>query len=643
MDKENLGPAEKIVGAILAYVDHMYHGRPGVVSKDAPTATGAKWTYSTHKVEDGKKVAYTITKEGKKSVLRKLGTIQANNQILDDAGRNVGEYRDPGLFPEVAAWIYRQIAEVWKLDNEFAARWASYAFSEENRDLKVALAAFMLCQSRCGDPVLDNGKLAFYDEDFRAVGEAMTLIRRKDKKELRPKDLLRIYDMLRLPQIAEINRELGFGRSARKPFMGRWAKVTQKWLEHREENPKMLQSLVKDGYRTTVMKLAQRIGYKPVSPRFFEILRWKQEQAKDGHRSIAIGQAVAAAESWEDLNEVQVCEKIVKEKPGYKRIISLVPTKVGITRAVMMATIEAGVLTDKDIIILAPTLEELGLLEMQEVKDRFDKAVKKADDMRASNIAQRIKSTEVKEKLQEASDNAVKKAVEEVTRGLRVYFMVDISGSMDGAIDAAKSYIAKFLQGFPPDRVHVATFQTVGREIKIPHASAAGVENAFRGIKAGGGTAYEAGVRVLQQYKPKPEEDSLFIFVGDERNHDVDCATFEAEVRASGLNPTAFGLVRVVGAMVGGKFIHHTGTFTNRLGDQGGRAVRETANRLGIPCFMIDEKTFDDPYAIPKTIRALAAATPVNQTQRAAPAVRVTLVDTILKTELLKPPAWAVA
>jgi hypothetical protein len=68
-------------------------------------------------------------------------------------------------------------------------------------------------------------------------------------------------------------------------------------------------------------------------------------------------------------------------------------------------------------------------------------------------------------------------------------------------------------------------------------------------------------------------------------------------------------------------------------------AVRGTAAELGIPCFMIDENTFADPYAIPRTIRALVAATPVNQQvmQRAAP--RVTLVDTILKTPLLQKPA----
>jgi len=55
---------------------------------------------------------------------------------------------------------------------------------------------------------------------------------------------------------------------------------------------------------------------------------------------------------------------------------------------------------------------------------------------------------------------------------------------------------------------------------------------------------------------------------------------------------------------------------------------------LGIPCFLIVENTFDDVYAIPRTIRALVAATPVGVAARVAAAARVTLVDTILKTDL---------
>jgi len=613
---ENLGPAERIINALLAYTDHMYHGRPGIAYPDPKQVTGVRWEYAVTEEVEGKKVLNRIVGKGRKATKTKIGDVREDKKIVLN-GAVIGEYREPGIFPEVAAWMYNQIAEVWKLDNEFAARWASYAFGQEHRDLKVVLAAFMLCQSRKGDPVLDAGKLAFYDEDFRDVGEAMALVYDKaGKKDMSPKMLLRVYEVLTLPQVAAVNRELMFGRSARNPHLGRWEKVVHKWLQYREENPKLLAGLTKAGFKSTIQDLVRISGYKPQGPAFFEALRWKQRQAKDGRRTI-LDITVSAAESWNDLTEEQICERISRDKPNWKKAASLLPKHLGVTRAIMMAAIEAGSFSSKDLIIAMPTLEDLGLLQVQEVKERIDKAVREAEDMRAANVALRLRNKDNQDKAQEAADNALKKAVVEVTKNLRVYFMVDISGSMEQSIEEAKRHIARFLQAFPPEQIHVAVFNTAGREVKIPHASAAGVENAFRGIRAGGGTDYGSGVQALQHFKPKPDEDVLFFFVGDEEANGFDNA-----VRASGLNPMAFGLVKIRNSP-------HV-------------CVQGSAAALGIPCFLVDEATFADPYAIPRTIRNLIAATPVNRIQGRAPAApRQTLVDTILKTELLAKPAWA--
>lgn len=626
MTNENLGPAEKIIGTLLSYTDHAVHNRPGIVVADNRFNIGVRWEPVTYK-EEGEpkqKIVYRLSKQGKKNIRTRAGILQDDGKVKE-GDREVGEYRPAGLFPEVVVWMYRQVAEVWKLDNEFAARWASHAFGQEHRDLKVILAAFMLCQSRKGDPIVDGGKVAFYDEDYRDVGEAMLLLSRKDGKDFNPKLLLRVYDMLSLPEVAEINRELGFGKSARRPFHGRWDKAVEKWLRYREQNPKMLEGLIKAGFRSTVMELARRIGYKPSSTKFFEILRWKQAQAKDGRRQLAIGQEMAAAETWEGMTEEQICEKIVSEKPNFKRVVGLLPKEIGVTRAVMAAAIEAGSLSNKDLIIYTPTLEELGLLDVQSIKERWNKAIKAADDMRAANIATRVKSKETQEQLVGAADTALQKAVEETMKGMRVYFMVDVSGSMENSINAAKQHVAKFLQGFPQDKVHVSIFNTQGREIQIRHASAAGVENAFRGINAGGGTDYGSGIRALQSHKPGDDEDTLFVFVGDEEAN-----SFSDEVRKSGLRPMAFGFVKVGGM-----------SQTAMMMNYGGSAVRDTASQLGVPCFMIDEATFADPYAIPRTIRALVSSTPVGKATHVAPVPRVTLVETILKTAILQKPAWA--
>jgi hypothetical protein len=306
----------------------------------------------------------------------------------------------------------------------------------------------------------------------------------------------------------------------------------------------------------------------------------------------------------------------VKDKFSWKRIVGFVP-KSGLTCVIVAAAIEGGAFFAKDLLIFTPTLEELGLLEVPEIRTRWEKAGKAAEDMRAANIASRVKSTALKEQLVEVADTAVKKAVAKVAKDMRVYFMVDISASMTTCIDEAKRYIAKFLQAFPPERLHVSVFNTSGREVVIKHASAAGVENAFTGIKASGGTDYGAGVRALAQYKPLENEDVIFIFVGDE-----EAASFENDVRRSGLHPQAFGFVKVEG-------------------NANTAAVRDTAAALGIPCFMIDKQTFADPYAIPRTIQALMEATPVSKTRGPVAQPRVSLIDVILKTDLLQKPAWA--
>lgn len=614
---EKLGPAEKILQTLLNYTDHMVHNRPGMVTPDARHTIGVRWVPVTHREENGQKIVYELTKVGKKTNEVRKGVMRPDKKV-EDNGRIVGEYRLPGIYPEVATWMYRQVAEVWKMDNEFAARWASYAFGQEHRDLKVVLAAFMLVQTRKGDPVFDGGKVVFYDDDFRDIGEAMMLIHRRDGKDLNPKLLFRVRELLRIPGVAAVNRELGFGNSARRPFLGRWPKAVEKWLQFREENPKLLEGLVKAGFKRTVEDLAQAVGYKPQTPKFFEALGWKQDQADDGRRQLLIGVELAKAETWDDLTEAQICEKIVADKPDWKRIVGLLPKKLGVTRAIMSAAVESNALSNKDLIILTPTLEELGLLEVKEVKAKWDRAIKKAeDDTRAANIARNVKSKDVQEQLQTAADTALQKTMEAATRNMRIYVLVDRSASMAHSIAKAKGLLKKFLQGFPLDRLHVAVFNTAGRIVEIKHGSEAGIENAFKGISAEGGTTHASGVMALADHKPKDDEDSLFIFVGDEG----EARTFEQYVNQSGLRPTAFGFLKLPG--------------------DPGSAVTSTAAALGIPCFMIQENTFDDVYAIPRTIRALVAATPVGLVARAAATPRVTLVDTILKTDLLKKPAWA--
>jgi len=295
----------------------------------------------------------------------------------------------------------------------------------------------------------------------------------------------------------------------------------------------------------------------------------------------------------------------------------------------MAAAIEAGSLSSKDLVIMIPTIEALGLLEVHDIKQKVDAAIANAEDMRAANIAKNVRSKELKEKLEDGADNVAKKVVEETVRDLRLYFLIDRSSSMHGALERAKPMIAKCIQAFPLDKIHVATFNTVGREIAIKHASTKGVEAAFRGISASGGTSHASGVMALSKYKPKDDEDSVFMFAGDEEER----GTFERAVIDSGLRPLAFGFLKVVATQGAAAWRYQNYPETS--------CIRDTAARLGIPCFSLEEGTFDDPYAIPRILRTLIEATPVGEATRGRAVKRVNLVDKILQTDLLQKPAWA--
>lgn len=636
---ENLGPAERIIRALTTHSDHLYHGRPGMVEVDPSAPHGVKWVPGSVQKEEGQNVFYLHNKVsgrgGKSRTHRsKVGLVLGDGSIRDDGRHKLGRFQKPGILPEVAVWMYSQVAEVWKIDNEFAAKWASFAFRREDtpRDLLVILAAFMLVQSRFGEPVLGaNGKAEFLDEDYREIGEAMCLIYGRRLKGLDAKQILRVLRVLKVPGVVEINRELGFGRSARRPPLGRWSKTAERWLRYRELNPSLLDGLLKAGNRSNVIRLCQHVGYKPVSPRFFEVLRWQQTQCDEGHREF-IDTAVLKTETWESLSEADICSKIVQERIGFKQAVGRLPKSVGLTRAVMAALVESGGLSNKDLVANTPTLESLGLLEVQSIKERWDRALQAASDQRALHVAQRVSNKRTREQLETAADNAVTKAVEKEVRGLRVYVAIDRSASMDHAIEIAKDRITQILGGFPLDHLHVCVFNSIAKIVPIRSSSRAGITNAFRGVRSGGGTDYGAAVREFASagLLPKENEDALIIFVGDEEQ----LRSFQEAVTGSGINPSAFGLVRLYGG--------HVHQNQRDAHYQRFNIVRDTARSLGIPCFEVTESTFNDAYAVPRILRDLIASTPVNYGNRGV-SQRKPLVDQILETDLLEKPAWAYA
>lgn len=580
LPEAQMGPAEKLLDLVLASSAHLWHNRPGL-------NTNGVWSPARSKQP------------------KPRGAVPVK----------------PGLFIPAAAALYARLLEINNLNADLMAHFASYALTQTDwRDLKVACAALMLVQNKKGEPVRDDaGEVAFADDDYRSVGEAMVLqYEKKSTRMLTPKAVLRIAELLETPEIAALNRRAGFGDPAsKKPPLGRWKKSAQKWLALREKNRPMLEGLVKAGFKETIKQLARKAGYKPEGAAFFEILGWKQKQAAGGHRTVGLSNLkLQKSERFDGLSEAEICEAIETQRLSYKETVGRLPKEVGMTPAVMAALLPS--LSDRDLRMLTPTLETLGLMADPEIRARWEKAIASAEDQRALNVAKNVRSKELREKLEESADNAARKAVAAGTgdQDLRVMFLIDKSGSMEGAIANSKEALSRMLAGFPLEKLHVATFDTMGTVLKPRQASRAAVQHMLASIKASGGTVHAAGVRALHGAGVRVPADAklIVIVVGDEAGETGD--QFARVFQECGYTVAAMALIVSVSS---GR----------------GQSVRGCAAWMKVPFAEVAVEAFDDPYQVPRVLKTLLEA-PVPSGGFGA--AHSGWVEKVMKQPILQPP-----
>jgi hypothetical protein len=573
---EQRGAAERLLHLVLNTGAHLWHNRPGV---------------------DLSGVWYPAT----------------SRYRLSGAPRVA-----PGLFVPAAVNLYGTLLDIYRLDAELAARFASYAATQSDwRDLQVCAAALMLVQHRSGAPVHDDdGTVAFHDDDYRAVGTAMLL--RYGERSMTPKQVLRVAQLLEVPQIAALNRAAGFADPAgRKPPLGRWPAAARRWLAHRERNAPLLDGLVRAGYKETIKTLARKCGYRPATDRFFTVLGWAQKQAPGGHRSVGMDGdlALAKRERFDGLSEAEICARIVAERLSYKDVVGRLPAGLGLTPAIMVALLPS--LSDRDVRILTPTLESLGLLADAEIRARWEAALATATDQRSLNVARNVRGAGVREALEGAAERAVATAVSQAVadEDVRVFFLVDKSGSMQGAIEKSKEALVRILAGFPAERLHIATFDTMGRVLAPKSTSRIGINHLLDSVVAGGGTVHGAALRALKVAGVRVPAGAalIVIVVGDEAGESG--AAFAAACTEYGYQPAALALIVNV--------------------DRGwsrGSTVRDASAELGVPYSEVEVAQFDDPYQVTRVLKTLLDA-PVSA--RAGAAQVHAWLDRVLATPLL--------
>jgi len=158
---------------------------------------------------------------------------------------------------------------------------------------------------------------------------------------------------------------------------------------------------------------------------------------------------------------------------------------------------------------------------------------------------------------------------------------------------------------------------TMGTVLKPKAPTRAAVQHMLAKVSASGGTVHGAGVRALHQAGVRiPAGAKLAVIVaGDEAGEDgVTLAnTFRAlEYQVAGL--------ALICAVASGR----------------GNTVRTCAQALGVSFTEVDVDQFDDPYQVPRVLRAiLEAPVPTDFPWTVAP--RASWVDKVMKTPLLAP------
>ena len=347
------------------------------------------------------------------------------------------------------------------------------------------------------------------------------------------------------------------------------------------------------------------------------MLGWKQKQAKGGHRTVGLtGLKLEKSNRFDDLSEAEICETIESQKLSYKEAVGRLPKGMGLTPAILAALVPS--LSDRDLRILTPTLEELGLMVDADIRARWEKAIASAEDQRSLHIAKNVKNKGLRDKLEEAADAAAKKAVTAATKDadVRVMVLIDkiwIDDECDRKIE--RDPLPRILAGFPEEKVHIATFDTVGTVLKPKAPSRAAVQHMLKAISASGGTVHGAALYALHSSGVKiPEGAKLIVIVVGDEAGESGKAFAEAFARYA-YKPDALALLLSVAGP-----------------NARGTTVQACATEMSLPFSTVDVEQFDDPYQVTRVLAALLEA-PVATGHRTS-----AWVDKVMRTKLLTAP-----
>jgi hypothetical protein len=358
--------------------------------------------------------------------------------------------------------VLREFIELGYQDPFFLAHLTAYIHkNSDSKDLKVVSAYVNALNSADGQPFSPKSKLC--KPNLRYV--SYSVLQRMD-----PKLVDRILDLTRLK--FDVPNRLQLAAHTPTGLIT----AVHKYIRIREKNPKALEGIRKSGMRNIFMNMYRKSHISP-SDDAASILKWKQ---KDG-REIELKRNVF---DFSGLTPQRIAEKIIEDNLSVLGCLGALE-KITPSIAIALLTRASG----NEALILHKVFEDQGLLDNEKVMALYTEKIKTA-----GTSIDRVKN------LSKTAGEAIKKAMASAKSDVRkeqtgdigkVFMHIDISGSMDRAIEYAKengSIIAECVKN-PERNFKWGLFNTSKTLLPMPNEfSEAGFSQVLFGRRAGGGT-----------------------------------------------------------------------------------------------------------------------------------------------------------
>lgn len=463
-------------------------------------------------------------------------------------------------------------------DPVFLAHLTSYVITKsDSKDLKVVSTFVNSLNDADGTPFYEGSK--YRKPNYRSISQAAI-------QHLDPKLVSRII------QIANIKQSLGERYKEGTHFARSLKNAIKKYLRYREQNPKAMEGIKKAGFAKTVMNMYRAMHISP-STEAAEFLGWEQ---KDG-RKIKKKKLF----DFKGLSDKAIANKIRDKKIPPQGALGALTRKIS---PVIAASILEQCSGDQAV-IYRELFDKEGLLKNKEVLEVFKEKIKTAKTAldRVDKITTEI-DEEVSVELKKARSKRRKEIVGDIGR---VFLHLDVSGSMDQAIEFAKergSIIAECVKN-PEENFHWGAFNSSRVTLQQPLSFE---KDAFMaslyGIRAGGSTDCFAWYKKARELGCTTD-----VFITDQGHNSGPIGRVIEQCDSEGLTrPNAVIIIN----------------FENYYGDQ---RLKEAFEHYGIPVTEMNPETLTESALVAQAVQVAVRGA-------------IAVIDDIMNTDLLQRPQW---